>query len=122
MVISGRLDWQVGRRGNWSPDMGDFLQGALTTDDRPAGERELLAHYRDALELPADELPTTDEIWLRYRASVTHGLTSWPATASAGELRQRPDIALAQRYSAAYTDLNTADAIATLDSRPCGPR
>ncbi len=60
--------------------------------------------YRDSLGLPADELPSADEIWLRYRASVAHGLTTWLATASAGELWQRPDIALAlaQRYSAAY--------------------
>ncbi|WP_231386815.1 ecdysteroid 22-kinase family protein [Nocardia sp. BMG111209] len=113
----GFLDWQVARRGNWSLDLGYFLQGALTTDDRRAAEPELLEHYRDALELPADELPSMDEIRLRYRASVAHGLTLWLATASAGELWQRPDIALAlaQRYSAAYTDLDTAGAIALLD-------
>ena len=57
-----------------------------------------------------------DEIWLRYRASVAHGLMTWLATASAGELWQRPDIALAlaQRYSAAYEDLQTAQALADL--------
>jgi hypothetical protein len=53
---------------------------------------------------------------LRYRASAAHGLTLWLCTASAGELWQRPDIALAlaQRYSAAYEDLQTADALAEL--------
>lgn len=112
----GFLDWQVARRGNFSGDLGYFLQGALVTEDRRAHERELLAEYRDALELPADELPSADEIWLRYRASVAHGLTTWLATASAGELWQRPDIALAlaQRYSAAYDDLETADALSEL--------
>jgi hypothetical protein len=57
-----------------------------------------------------------DEIWLRYRASVAHGLTLWLCTASAGELWQRPDIAtaLAQRYSAAYADLNTHAALADI--------
>ncbi|WP_242639122.1 phosphotransferase [Mycolicibacterium sp. S2-37] len=112
----GFLDWQVARRGNWSLDLGYFLQGALTTADRRAAERQLLEEYRGALELPAAELPEVDEIWLRYRASVAHGLTLWLCTASAGELWQRPDIAvaLAQRYSAAYADLNTAEAIADI--------
>ncbi|MCG5433952.1 ecdysteroid 22-kinase family protein [Mycobacterium sp. MYCO198283] len=112
----GFLDWQVVRRGNWSLDLGYFLQGALTIEDRRAAERELLSEYRDALGLPADELPSEDDLWLRYRASVAHGLTLWLCTASAGELWQRPDIAiaLAQRYSAAYADLESAEAIAAL--------
>lgn len=109
----GFLDWQVARRGNWSLDLGYFLQGALTVEDRRASERDLLEQYRESLGLPADERPDADEIWLRYRASVAHGLAIWLCTASAGELWQRPDIAiaLAQRYSAAYADLQTADAL-----------
>ncbi len=112
----GFLDWQVARRGNFSVDLGYFLQGALITEDRRVHERELLGVYRDSLGLPAGELPSAEEIWLRYRASVAHGLTTWLATASAGELWQRPDIALAlaQRYSAAYQDLNTSEALAEL--------
>jgi hypothetical protein len=112
----GFLDWQVARRGNFALDLGYFLQGAITTEDRRNYERALLEIYRDALALPADELPSADEIWLRYRASVAHGLTLWLCTASAGELWQRPDIALAlaQRYSAAYEDLQTAQALSEL--------
>jgi hypothetical protein len=112
----GFLDWQVARRGNWSLDVGYFLQGAITTEDRRENEHALLAEYRDALALPAEETPTMDEVWLRYRASVAHGLTLWLCTASAGELWQRPDIAiaLARRYSAAYADLDTAAALAEL--------
>ncbi|TCJ96376.1 phosphotransferase [Nocardia alba] len=112
----GFLDWQVARRGNWSMDLGYFLQGALTIEDRRRGEDELLGIYRDALDLPAAHLPTPAEIELGYRASVAHGLTLWLCTASAGEFWQRPDIALAlaQRYSAAYADLDTASAIAEL--------
>jgi len=114
--VVGFLDWQVARRGNFSLDLGYFLQGAITTEDRRLNERGLLEVYRDALALPADELPSLDEIWLRYRASVAHGLTLWLCTASAGELWQRPDIALAlaQRYSAAYEDLHTAQALSEL--------
>lgn len=112
----GFLDWQVVRRGNWSLDLGYFLQGALTIEDRRRHERMLLDAYRNALALPESELPSTEEVWLRYRASVAHGLTLWLCTASAGELWQRPDIAitLAQRYSAAFADLETAAAISEI--------
>ena len=115
----GFLDWQVARKGNFSLDLGYFLQGAITTEDRRAHERELLEIYRDALGLPDAERPSADEVWLRYRASVAHGLTLWLCTASAGELWQRPDIALAlaQRYAAAYEELRTAEAIADLTAR-----
>lgn len=84
-----------------------------TVEDRRRSERALLAEYRDALELPADQLPSMDEVWLRYRASVAHGLTLRLCTASVGKLWQRPDIALAlaHRYAVAYADLQTPDAI-----------
>ncbi|MGV0794284.1 phosphotransferase [Mycolicibacterium sp. XJ1819] len=111
--VVGFLDWQMARRGNWSLDVGYFLQGALTIEDRRNAERDLLTEYRDALGLPADELPSADEIWLRYRASVAHGLAIWMATLSGGDAWQRPDICLtfAQRYSAAFVDLETRAAI-----------
>jgi Phosphotransferase enzyme family len=113
----GFLDWQMARRGNWSLDVGYFLQGALTIEDRRQHERALLDEYRDALALPHDELPSADELWLRYRASVAHGLTLWLCTASAdGGLWQRAEVAvtLAQRYAVAYGDLDTAAAIADI--------
>lgn len=113
----GFLDWQVARRGNFSLDVGYFLQGALTVENRRAHERELLGHYRDALGLPAGEMPSADEVWLRYRASVAHGLALWLCTASSGGgLWQRVEVAvaLAQRYAIAYADLETSEAIAEI--------
>lgn len=109
----GFLDWQMVRRGNWSLDLGYFLQGALTIEDRRRSERELLDEYRSALTLPADEMPSPDDVLLRYRASVAHGLAIWMATLSGGDAWQSPEIclALAQRYAAAFTDLDTPAAI-----------
>jgi len=114
----GFLDWQMVRRGNWSLDLGYFLQGALTIEDRRRGERDLLDEYRAAVELPADEIPTAEGVWLRYRASVAHGLAIWMATLSGGDAWQRPDIclALAQRYSAAFIDLDTPAALNAIDA------
>ena len=112
----GFLDWQMARRGNWSLDLGYFLQGALTIEDRRRAERELLDEYRGALGLPAHELPSADEVWLRYRASVAHGLAIWMATLSGGDAWQGADIclALAQRYSAAFIDLDSRAALAAI--------
>ncbi len=113
----GFLDWQMARRGNWSLDLGYFLQGALTIDDRRKCEGALLEEYRGALALPGTEAPSIDEIWMRYRASVAHGLTLWLCTASAGGgLWQRTEVAvsLAQRYAVAYGDLETSAAIAAI--------
>ncbi len=109
----GFLDWQMARRGNWSLDLGYFLQGAVTIEDRRRSERDLLDQYRGALELPAAEIPSADEVWLRYRASVAHGLAIWMATASGGDAWQSQEISvtLAQRYSSAFVDLETRAAL-----------
>jgi aminoglycoside phosphotransferase (APT) family kinase protein len=109
----GFLDWQMARRGNWSLDLGYFLQGALTIEERRRSERELLDEYRTALTLPAHEMPSPEEVLLRYRASVAHGLAIWMATLSGGDAWQSPAIcvALAQRYAAAFIDLDSRAAI-----------
>ena len=109
----GFLDWQMALRGNWSLDLGYFLQGALTIEDRRGSERELLDEYRGALTLPASEMPSHNEVLLRYRASVAHGLAIWMATLSGGDAWQSAAIcvALAQRYAAAFNDLDSRAAI-----------
>jgi sulfur transfer complex TusBCD TusB component (DsrH family) len=109
----GFLDWQMARRGNFSLDLGYFLQGALTIEDRRRGERDLVDEYRSALPLPADEKPSAEDVWLRYRASVAHGLAIWIATLSGGDAWQGADIclALAQRYAEAFVDLDTRAAL-----------
>jgi hypothetical protein len=112
----GFLDWQMVRRGSFSLDLGYFLQGALTVEDRRRSERELVAQYREELRLPASELPSEEDVWLGYRASVAHGLAIWIATLSGGDAWQRADICLAfaQRYAAAFTDLETPQALDAL--------
>ena len=46
----GFLDWQVTRRGNWSQDVGYFLMGAMTEEDRRAHEFTLVDDYFGALD------------------------------------------------------------------------
>lgn len=109
----GFLDWQMARRGNWSLDLGYFLQGALTIEDRRGAERDLLEEYRTALDLPSAEMPSPEDVLLRYRASVAHGLAIWLATASGGDAWQSAEISttLAQRYAIAFVDLETRAAL-----------
>lgn len=48
-----------------------------------------------------------------YRASVAHRLAIWFTTLSGGDAWQRPEICLAfaQRYAAAFVDLDTRAAL-----------
>ena len=48
----GFLDWQVLHRGNFSLDLGYFLQGAVTPENRRTNEADLVEEYRTALDLP----------------------------------------------------------------------
>jgi aminoglycoside phosphotransferase (APT) family kinase protein len=108
----GFLDWQVVRRGNWSVDVGYFLQGALTIADRRQHERGILEEYRTTLELSSDERPSSDEVFLRYRAAASHGLALWLSTLSTpGWQTEAVSLSLAQRYSAAFVDLETRSAV-----------
>lgn len=112
----GFLDWQMVRRGGFSLDLGYFLQGALTIEDRRTAERDLLREYREALRLDSGQAPSEQDLWLSYRASVAHGLAIWMATLSGGDAWQRADICLAfaQRYAAAFVDLDTQRALDTI--------
>jgi aminoglycoside phosphotransferase (APT) family kinase protein len=110
----GFLDWQVLRTGNSSIDLGYFVQGACTVEDRRAAERGLVAEYHAALEVPAGELPPYEDVWRRYRASTAHGLTMWLVTAASDWQRLEVSLTLAHRYAAAFTDLDGAAAIKDL--------
>ncbi|ROO87537.1 aminoglycoside phosphotransferase (APT) family kinase protein [Actinocorallia herbida] len=108
----GFLDWQMLRRGHWSLDVGYFLQGAVTTEDRRAHEAELIEVYRTSLDVPEEERPTAEQAWTSYRASTVYGLVLWLATLT-GSAWQREDISLAltQRYADAFNDLDAPTAI-----------
>ncbi|HEX7852389.1 MAG TPA: oxidoreductase family protein [Sphingobium sp.] len=109
----GFLDWQVVRRGNWSQDVGYFLVGALTVEDRRAHERELLDIYRGALTLPASQAPSADEVWNRYRQSHAYGLAIWLSTLGTDGWQPRAICeALVERYAAAFVDAETTHALA----------
>jgi aminoglycoside phosphotransferase (APT) family kinase protein len=109
----GFLDWQVVRRGNWSQDVGYFLVGSLTVDDRRTAEQDLMTAY-------VDELGLVDrgEAWLRYRASAVYGLAIWLSTlGTTGYQRSEVSAALAERYAVACVDLDSVGALQVLEHR-----
>jgi hypothetical protein len=110
----GFLDWIV-RRGNWSQDVGYFLVGALTEDDRRRSERMLIEEYCGALTVPADVRPAPDEAWMRYRASHVYGLTIWLSTLGTDGWQPHPiSLQLVQRYASACIEHDTMAALASL--------
>ena len=110
----GFLDWQVVRRGGWSVDVGYFIQGALTEEDRGAAEADLVEEYRTSLDVPDDERPTAEQAWLHYRASAAHGLTLWLATFAGTVHPPAACLALIERYAAAFVELDTPGALDTI--------
>lgn len=111
----GFLDWQVVRRGRWSQDIGYFLIGSLTEEDRRNHEKELLEIYRLALDLPDGQRPAPEAMWTEYRATPAYGLAVWLSTLGTDGW-QRPEIsqALVARYARAFVDLATPDALISL--------
>jgi hypothetical protein len=112
----GFLDWQVVRRGEWSQDVGYFLVGSLVEQDRRRSEKTLLEHYRNALQVPDGERPSKEQAWLRYRATPAYGLAIWLSTLGTdGWQRQEVSLALAQRYAAAFVELESERALAGME-------
>jgi Ser/Thr protein kinase RdoA (MazF antagonist) len=109
----GFLDWQVARRGEWSQDVGYFLVGSLVERDRRRSEESLLELYRTTLEVPDGERPPKEQAWLRYRATPAYGLAIWLSTLGTdGWQRPEVSLALAQRYAAAFVELESERALA----------
>jgi Phosphotransferase enzyme family len=111
----GFLDWQVVRRGGWSQDVGYFLVGSLTEEDRRRSEAELLEEYRTALDVPDSERPSAEQAWLHYRSTPAYGLAIWLSTlGSDGYQSREVSLALARRYSSAFVELDTLSALASM--------
>jgi len=63
----GLLDWQLPMWGHWAHDVTEFLVAALAVEDRRRCERELLAHYVDALRGQGVDELDAETAWQEYR-------------------------------------------------------
>lgn len=109
---TGFYDWQLVRTGHWSHDVGYFLAGSLSPDDRRRHEKDLLGGYLDSLREAGAPTVPQDEAWERYRATPAFGLCTWLHTIGAGRF-QPVELCLStlERFAIAYADLGTADAL-----------
>lgn len=108
----GFLDWQLVVKGRWAHDLTYLMITGLSTDERRAHERELIALYLEALRREGVEAPPApEEAWLRYRQAAIWGLViGWliTPTENYGEAITSANLA---RLVAAVQDLETLEAL-----------
>ena len=103
----GLLDWQLVQHGHWSVDVAYHIASALEPATRAVEERDLLAHYLDALGSLGADVPSFDAAWADYRFAMPYGFFLWGIT-----LYVQPDIIseLIYRLGTAVSDLESYDA------------
>ncbi|MBV9661770.1 MAG: phosphotransferase [Acidimicrobiales bacterium] len=105
---TGFFDWQLARIGSWSHDVGYFMVGSLSVEDRRAHQDHLLTGYLDTLHRLGVDAPAFDAAWARYCASPAFGLATWLHVISAGTFQSREAaLATLERFAAAYDELGT---------------
>jgi hypothetical protein len=109
---AGLLDWQAVRRGHPGRELAYTLITSMTTADRQACERELLAAYRRALAAAGGPELDPQDLWLRYRQGSLYAYVAPLITAGMGGM-QEEGIAMEglRRGVAALSDLETAAAL-----------
>jgi Phosphotransferase enzyme family len=109
---AGLLDWQAVRRGHPGRELAYTLITGMTTVDRQACERDLLALYRHALTAAGGPKLDADDLWLRYRQGALYAYAAPLITAGMGGMQDEA-IALegVRRGVAALTDLQTVAAL-----------
>lgn len=109
---AGLLDWQAVRRAHPGRELSYTLITGMTTVDRQARERDLLAVYRRALAAAGGPELDADELWLRYRQGSLYAYVAPLITAGMGGM-QVESIALegVRRGVAAINDLETVTAL-----------
>ncbi len=114
----GLCDWQCTVKGGWASDFAYAVTSSLEPAERRAWEKDLLAFYLDALELPPGQArPAFEDAWLDYRRQTLHGLYNWLFVAGIGEaatLMHSGTITTnnLRRMTVAVDELDTLDALA----------
>jgi hypothetical protein len=114
---AGLVDWQLTARGHHLHDVHYLLVTGLSVDDRRAHERDLLARYLEQLAAAGvEEPPTFAATWLEYRRAVAWGLYVGWLTTPVANYGWEITVANHIRLVTAYQDLETAAALAMLDT------
>jgi len=84
---AGLLDWQAVCRGHPGRELSYTLITGMTTADRQACERDLLAVYREALAAAGGPELDPDDLWLRYRQGSLYAYVAPLITAGMGGMQ-----------------------------------
>jgi thiamine kinase-like enzyme len=98
------LDWQTVQRGPWALDVSYHIASSLSTPERRANERDLLALYLENLRVLGVEAPPWDAAWLEYRKAIAHGYFMWAITQ---QVHLEMIETLLRRLGTAAADLDT---------------
>jgi thiamine kinase-like enzyme len=104
----GMIDWQLVRKAPWTHDISYLIAGALSTEDRRAFERDLLAGYRQSLiDLGLAQVPSHDDLWEGQRNCPAWGLTMWGITPVVFYSEEEMGSSM-NRFAAAWRDYDTS--------------
>lgn len=108
----GFLDWAILAKAPGMRDVGYFLAGTLSPEDRPQG-RELLTYYREQLQANGAPAPSLDELWQQYQWHAAYVWVGAAVTLAMGDAWQPISYVKSslQRLHGAMEYLGSVDAI-----------
>ena len=109
----GFLDWALVARAPAMRDIGYFLAGTLSSDDQRDAAGDLLAHYRDQLQMRGIDPPSPGELWQQYQWHAAYVWVGATATLAMGDAWQPVSYVMAslERLHAAMETIGSVDAI-----------
>ena len=84
VAADGRMglnDWQCSCKGHWGRDLAYVISTALAVEDRRDWERDLVAHYVEALAAAGVADVTVEDGWRAYRHNLFSALAWWTGSA-----------------------------------------
>lgn len=102
----GLFDWQLFTSGHWAYDVVWSMVGAMTIEARRANDRDLLAHYLDALSRHGVEAPTFNSAWRSYRTFAIAGFLNFLTPGDTVQTEEY-NTEVGKRHATAAVDLDS---------------
>ncbi|MDX9787599.1 MAG: aminoglycoside phosphotransferase family protein [Desulfobacterales bacterium] len=107
-------DWQCASKGHWARDVAFAVSAGLTTENRRAWEKDLLARYLDRLHEHTGVRLDLNQSWNLYRQQILQAFWNWTITLCHSPLlpnmqTEETTLTNIQRIAAAISDLGCLD-------------
>ncbi|MCX2976129.1 phosphotransferase [Candidatus Marimicrobium litorale] len=109
----GFLDWALVAQAPAMRDIGYFLAGTLSSDDQRNAAGDLLAHYRNQLQMRGIEPPSLEELWQQYQWHAAYVWVGATVTLAMGDAWQPVSYVMAslERLHDAMETIGSVEAI-----------